>query len=664
MKTTLALAYKEFRQVRWFLFWGLMVFLVFPLLEAFTHYRAGYSFRTDMPEGIVLCLGGFFAIFTAVGTVCPELKKELFVFWRSRPIEIWRWILTKYAVGLFVIFIVCIVPVIMELVIHSFVSPNRKQDFVYTVLNSHTFTIIAIYSLSFLIGSLVRKTTHAAILSFAMMLLIYFLPVLVPPLKGLSVINLLMRFRSPFSVEITEVGSKYIGDSIIGASKEQWGYWFGSPRWAWIKLTSQKALIFHYFAGYFSFVLTMLGISLASVVLSGRAIVRNWQIKMEQKLLCWSMGLVILLIFSTIAFSLGSNLESQKTIDLEYINREVYSDLHHDFVKTHHGLVNSVIDGKKGLCIGFKAKPQEQKYNDLYFFTFELDNETVDFSGITYLNNKSGAYVNGQKIAWSAENPEILWSLKSRKEDLDDGSIKGHIYLAGIRLNTESQSAVEISDLELGNYIGRDQYQRPSGSSFVLYKNEIHAYICNKYLRIDVKDSSNPVIVANEKYSSGFSEGKDFRMLSLIPDNNLNQQERLDITMRLLEHRLMTVEQDILISVAEDHIKVFKLKEVKGNRADFEMISYRLPTPLERVFTSWPKKIMLKNGLAYVISIAGPTRGLSVFDVSQPGIIQKIGHYKRPKDAFNNMSYINDDKIILISENRIHIIESPKTKRK
>ena len=62
-----------------------------------------------------------------------------------------------------------------------------------------------------------------------------------------------------------KAGSKYIGGGLFGTSMEQWGYWYGSPKWAWLRLPGGKALIFHYFSGYFLFVLTMVGISFISV---------------------------------------------------------------------------------------------------------------------------------------------------------------------------------------------------------------------------------------------------------------------------------------------------------------------------------------------------------------------------------------------------------------
>jgi len=652
MKTTLALGWKEFRQVRWFLFWGLMVFLVFPLLEAITNYQRGHAFRTDMPEGIVLCLGGFFAIFTAVGILCPELKKGLFVFWRSKPVAIWKWILLKYTVGLFVILIVCIIPIIMELVLHHFASPNRRQDFVYTALNSHTFTIILIYSLSFLIGCLVRKTTHAAILSFAIMLLVYFLPLLVPALEGFSIINLLFRFKTPFRIGLAEAGSKFIGEGLFGTSMEQWGYWYGSPKWAWLRLPGGKALIFHYFSGYFLFVLTMLGISLISVVLSALAIVHNWRIKMGQKLLCWSLGAVVMLIFSTVAFAIGSNLKCQRTIELKYVGMEE---------GFHHGLVNTVIEGKNGLCMGLKGDRRQQKNYDFYIFTFGLDNDTVKLSDLTYLDDETGTYGYGRKIAWSAENPDVLWMLKGRSEDLDNGSKKGSRYLVAIQLNEASQNAIEISELELGNYISTNR-SWPSGNSFVLYKNTIYAYIYGKYLQIDAKDPSNPKIIEIKKYGSLFSErggdGKSYRTLELIPDKNLNPQERLDITIQLLDYPLTAVEKNLLVGVSRDHVRVYKLNEIKDSKAEFESISYREPTPLERITETHPFKVILKNGLVYIIEHGGFSRGLRVYDITQPGIIRKIGHYNRPEEVFQNVSYIGDDKIILLGES-IHILKPP-----
>jgi ABC-type transport system involved in multi-copper enzyme maturation permease subunit len=55
------------------------------------------------------------------------------------------------------------------------------------VLIFHSFTLLTIYSIAFLLGCLVREAAKAAVLAIMATLLLYFLPVLVPPLQPLSI---------------------------------------------------------------------------------------------------------------------------------------------------------------------------------------------------------------------------------------------------------------------------------------------------------------------------------------------------------------------------------------------------------------------------------------------------------------------------------------------
>lgn len=359
---------------------------------------------------------------------------------------------------------------------------------------------------------------------------------------------------------------------------------------------------------------------------------------------------------------MGSNLKCQKTIELKCFDKEEDSRL-------HYGFSYSVVNGKKGLCVGGvkPANPREQTYYDFYFFTFELDDDTAKLSGLTYLDNKTGKYGYAPQMTWAPENPDIVWMLKGRAEDLGDGVGKSYCYLVAIKLNEELQRAAEICRLELGNCMSTDT-KLYSGYSFVLYKNMIYAYVYDKYLQIDIKNLSNPQkIMEIEGYGSTYGSlflergdgGANYQTLELIPDSNLSSQERFNITTGLTLYPLMAIEQNLLVAASKDFIKVYKLHEIKNNKAEFERISYREPTPLERIIQSLPVKVMLKDGLAYVIQERGLGQGLTVFDVTQPGMIRKIGHYKRPEESFHNISFTDDGKVMLLGQN-IHILRPPK----
>ena len=92
MRQTMVLVWKEWREQRWFLYAGLAAFLAFPLMDILYDLRKGNNLRTDMPEGIVLGLGGLLAIFVGVGAVCRDLSPRLQSFWQSRPVRLGQWL--------------------------------------------------------------------------------------------------------------------------------------------------------------------------------------------------------------------------------------------------------------------------------------------------------------------------------------------------------------------------------------------------------------------------------------------------------------------------------------------------------------------------------------------------------------------------------------------
>src|SRR5207248_10793483 len=111
---------------------------------------------------------------------------------RYRPVSITQWLLTKYLVGLAIVLFSCILPLILERLLS-----RRPEDQSTFTLVFFPFSWTALYSIGFLCGALVRRTAHAAMLALAAMLLLYFLPMILPPLAWLSMANLGDEWRRP-----------------------------------------------------------------------------------------------------------------------------------------------------------------------------------------------------------------------------------------------------------------------------------------------------------------------------------------------------------------------------------------------------------------------------------------------------------------------------------
>ena len=179
-----SLLWKEWLEIRTFFLIALFVFVGLPLLGGIeARFQTGYF--EILASVWTYFLGGVLAIFVGVGTVVRDLNGRLEDFWRSRPVSVSRWLIVKYFVGLFVVIFTLCVPLVLELLI------NHTNTNMYTapqlILAWHPFLWALLYSIGFLMACLVRRGAHAAMLSLAVMLLLYFLPEIIPPLRHLGV---------------------------------------------------------------------------------------------------------------------------------------------------------------------------------------------------------------------------------------------------------------------------------------------------------------------------------------------------------------------------------------------------------------------------------------------------------------------------------------------
>ena len=176
MTPTTALLWKEWREVRWFVWVGLGVFLGLPLIGAAQAYWLMNQRNVPvLAFPWVIGLGGVLAVFIAVGITCQDLNDRLLTFWQSRPISTGPWILTKYLTGLMALLVVCTVPLMVEAA-----TEHRMDSGFAAILLWHPFLLATLYSIAFVFGVLVRRMAHAAMLSLAGALLVYFPAVRAP----------------------------------------------------------------------------------------------------------------------------------------------------------------------------------------------------------------------------------------------------------------------------------------------------------------------------------------------------------------------------------------------------------------------------------------------------------------------------------------------------
>jgi hypothetical protein len=645
MRSGAALLWKEWREVRWFLIVGAAIFIGWPLIDAVSRYRLWEKFYSDMPAGMALLFGGFFGILVAVGATCRDLSENIACFWQSRPVAIWRWAVTKYVMGLAVVLTVLTVPVLMQILMAGGVdgSYNRAGGFA-NILVCHTFTLILVYSLSFVTGCLIRSPVYAVIFSAALAMLVYFLPMLVPPLEWLSVFNLMMQ--SP--MEIVRL-----------SMLEQGGPWFaGKLRMVRIPWADDLAL--RYNIDLLRYIIFVVSASFAGVVLSWVTIKRNWRVKVGQKLVFWLVGGVGMLLFLTVVFQLGSNLKCLRQIPMT----------------SHRKMgVQAAIacEGDKGLILLHDVWLDESSNpgNKYRLWRFDLSSaEPISKEivlpaqvppMISWLGNKAA-------IAWSAEQPQLLYVVRaSPTEDKADGTLK--LNWAQIRtISLAGDEAVVMDKIDLLPHI---EDRRGSCEGMCMCKDKVFINLAGQVFVFDLGANGKLALKDVNKRRVGVcgesggrdSAGRTFATMSLglVPAEGLSVQEQLAVSVELTGYRVMDSEGDIVVETNNDFLKVFRLKEVREDIATLEMVGYRSPTALERLAGFSPGQVFLRDGFAYILNKSADFGGLTVYDIRGPQI-RRVGHYAVPNERLQVIAPLPDGNI-LVGGTKLHIVAPPKVKR-
>lgn len=263
MNISAAILWKEWRETRIYLLIALGIFVLLPLiggLEYLAQYGRHFHIEASM---FVYPLGGVLAVFVAVGGTCRDLRPKLEDFWRSRPVSPVQWMLVKFGIGLAIVEVSCLLPLWIEYFTSADAGLRWQMP---RLMLWFVFYWVMIYSVGFLCGVILRRTAHAAVLAFALLLLIYLLPTIFPPLSWLSI----MRFSGPY----------------MDMFQAAWA----APR--------------------------MLAIAVPLLALSLVAARWQWHIEPGPKFMYGSISAVVLIFLLSAGYHLGTNLPVLQTVEL------------------------------------------------------------------------------------------------------------------------------------------------------------------------------------------------------------------------------------------------------------------------------------------------------------------------------------------------------------
>jgi len=602
MKASTSLFWKEWRETRIYLWISLGVFLGLPMIggiEAAIQHQSR-QFEILVSPWVVI-LGGVLAIFVAVGATCRDLHSRLEDFWRSRPVGVMRWLLTKYFVGLAVVIASCVLPLLAELCI------DRDRDTLVCLMWG-PFLWTALYSIGFLAGCLLRHVSHAATLALSAMLLVWVLPQIFPPFSwmNISVINPNAR-----GYMLDEFGRVQI-----------------------------------------EFAAAMLAVSLLALLPALVAVRRDWVVVSGWRLIYASLTAAVLLLLGSAVYQLGTNLPVLQRMELpegETLGWAEMDDMRGILQITKSDPTNWS-EGYRPIQIGPSgielAPPTFRPHDENVFFS--TDDVQVTFVprnlGVYYFirtetvgapyqalmaNSLMGDPVGPPQRVWNSEVPAVGESPRGIRAF----ELKDRLYVLGGKTD---QSIFRMDRLDTFDI------SEPLKPQLISDRPIDYVY---RY----------PLSLRTGGIGNGFT-------LALPPISELSPPERVKAALQIyLRVGDAEFQGDILCLGPVE----YRLTKTTDTAATFEMIGQIQEPLLNEVFGSYQpytgfNDIEVKNGLIY--TLGHPRNPLlyssvTVFDARSSHPSQTVGHFSAP--GLYVLCPLSDGRAIVGSDTTLWLLGPP-----
>lgn len=195
--------HQQVSQIKWHALACLALIMVLPLEEATASLLDGggfYVLAMVMPS---VMLGPLLAGLIACANVQADLNDRRYIFWRSKPVGVKRFIALKYVSGLIVALVIQACPIVFAMVT-SAIYPAAEQMRYYIMLP--VLLSVMTYSLCFASNVLVRKTARSWLIGMAVACLLLLLPFMLP-LGYKDFVSDVWMWVSGFYLAIILVGS-------------------------------------------------------------------------------------------------------------------------------------------------------------------------------------------------------------------------------------------------------------------------------------------------------------------------------------------------------------------------------------------------------------------------------------------------------------------------
>lgn len=583
MNVARAILRKECRETLGYLLIALGVFVGLPLIGTAESWWTGSARLRVEAAPWVETLGGVFAALVGVGISTRDLSGRLSAFWLSRPVNIPVWLCLKYLVGAVFVLLACIAPLALQILVNdernAFHAPIR-------LLAWSPFLWLAIYSVGFLAGCVLRRVSTAAMLTVVAALLAYFLPTILPPLRPISV-----QWVTERSHAVAQVVSTH--NELASLPSLPWLPW---P----VPYLDQQL----------GFIIFWLAVSTIAMFASILAVQRDWHVKSGMKVLYCMGGAGVLTLFASMAFQFSGSLPLLATASLP--PGELAIDLWSD--------------GVRGMVAVEDPSSAETHYA---LRTLTVGPSSIELGPRVPVMPLQEGKLRGPLITWDPEQPGAAFML--RIESTRDGN---RLKLSRLDLTGSNQEATPQREIVI--YESRDAAEPLSLSA--VRDGQLTVRVYGTRILVNVSDPNNLNVasrgVVDLTGESGFSS--EARTIAVFAPVNGGQT----LSQRLggLESvgRLFDRHEGLICLWSEDRLATFRAGERQQNRIDFQRASRYERSFVSRLLSGSPDRLAMGDKRVQLsmrgTALAGSTSYLAQFDLTDPARPRPNGHFAAPDE--------------------------------
>jgi hypothetical protein len=607
--------WKELHQSRRVALGALAVLLAISFIPSIiASIRSQGHWYNGNPLAAMFLAGPIVAVIVGVYAMGRE-QGEIERFWRSRPVNLNLWLLSKYVTGLVVVWLVCWTPIAIRMLGRTFEPPDESVHESIGMPLAYSFILLLIYSASFALGQLIRGVLHAAILAVAAMALIFIMPLVIAPLNWLS-LEVLQR---------TDFGAMDL-------------------------------------PSYATFAVSMTGLSIVLLCLSGILLKRGIRVDADQRTLSWSVVVILLALAAGVAFPMGTNVSPQQVIPLPV---------------TQNGMVSDMAAHGNDLLIVLSGGPERSSSKDRTYGLVRVhvgEQTSVADEPLWFAapEREQGYYYTAHDLVWSTENPSLAYTIVRRTKVQDKTIAERTHTLYTIALDAKQSDPV-VHRVELNPLLDAEDGVLTLG----LYRERL--YVCCDHgnvrlLTFSLANPQAPSLIRSEdlEHPIGFAGPGTFRsaygpwrssleryQVQLVPCPDLDASARLEVTHQLAPGFWTLAGHNRILASAPDsgemamRLVLFETEAVDSNTLPLSPVAQRRRGALERTLRMhFGVDLCVSDHLAY--NLTGMF-GATVYDIGNPGQIKRVGHYAAG-EGFSSIVSLPDDRVV-IAGGKLHVLD-------